>query len=38
MTFDGPFTCPALPRPQLRDAVLFCVLPIVGISYYCADL
>lgn len=25
-------------RVQLRDAVLFCVLPIVGISYYCADL
>ncbi|KAL4450083.1 hypothetical protein ABPG77_010752 [Micractinium sp. CCAP 211/92] len=22
---------------NLRDAVLFCVLPIVGISYYCAD-
>lgn len=25
-------------RVQLRDAALFCVLPIVGISYYCADL
>ncbi|KAI7844209.1 hypothetical protein COHA_002343 [Chlorella ohadii] len=22
---------------NLRDAVLFCVAPIVGIAYYCAD-
>lgn len=22
---------------QLRDAVIFCVAPIVGIAYYCAD-
>jgi hypothetical protein len=23
-------------RPQAKDAVIYCVLPLVGISYYCA--
>lgn len=25
------------PPPQMRDFVLFCVAPIAGIGYYCAD-
>lgn len=32
-------TAPLLPSAaaQLRDAVLFCVAPIAGIAWYCAD-
>ena len=25
-------------RPQMKDFVLYCVAPIAGIAYYCADL